>query len=154
MTRAEIHRRFVSRFCPEQPAKQIRENDLIHTEAHLGVLFPDAYRRFIVSYGPVATPSILETMVDAKPGGWDVSWFFAPAECVETTESYRHAGMSDRLVAFASDCMGNVFCFEESTLLDARRDDAPVWLFDHDYCKDSRLADSFDEWLTIYLNLP
>jgi len=49
--------------------------------------------------------------------------------------------------------MGNVFCFEEDDLLDARPDDVPIWFFDHDFCSDRRLSDSLDSWLATYLTL-
>ena len=92
--------------------------------------------------------------MDAEADLWDITSFHTPSECVEATESYRSAGMSDRLVAFASDSGGNVFCFAERDLLDARPDDASVWFFDHDVNEEKQLSESFDAWLASYFSLP
>jgi hypothetical protein len=35
----------------------------------------------------------------------------------------------------------------------ARHDDAPIWFFDHEYCSDERIHDSFDSWLASYFSL-
>jgi hypothetical protein len=46
-----------------------------------------------------------------------------------------------------------LFCFRGPNANGARPDDAPIWLFDHDFCKESKVADSFDSWLLSYLKL-
>jgi len=156
MTRVEIQQKFVTRFgvTPPTPSPPIAETDLDRAEFQLGIVFPRAYRQFVLTYGPVWTPNILQITVDHQCETWDISWFFTPSECVEDTRLYRSGSMSERLVAFASDCMGNSFCFDQSDLFDARPDDAAVWFFDHDYCQDSKLSDTFDQWLTTYVHLP
>lgn len=92
--------------------------------------------------------------MDTEADLWDVMLFHTPSECVEATETYRSAGMSDRLIAFATDSAGNMFCFDEGDLLDGRPDDAPVWFFDHDFNEDEQLAESFDAWMSSYFSLP
>jgi hypothetical protein len=61
--------------------------------------------------------------------------------------------MSEQLVEFASDSMGNLFCFRRVAPDSPRADDAEVWFFDHEFCRDSKVADSFDAWLLSYLKL-
>lgn len=75
------------------------------------------------------------------------------AEVREGTKSYRSAGMPEHLIGFASDSMGNLFCFRRVTPASPRADDAEVWFFDHEFCGESRVASGFDEWLLSYLRL-
>ena len=108
----------------------------------------------MLHHGAVRSPTLPGLIVDAEADLWDVASFHTPSECVEATEAYRTAGMSERLIAFATNSAGNVFCFDEGDLLDARPDDAPVWFFDHDFDEDKKLAESFDAWLGSYFSLP
>jgi hypothetical protein len=152
MTRAERHRQFVDRFTDGCPKVAVSGSEFLRAEAALGVRFPEAYQSFITTYGPVFTPGVLDAVVDNGLGR-DVAELFAPLICVETTEDYRLAGMPHRLVTFARDCMGNVFCFERDELDADRPDDATIWFFDHDFCKASIASESFDTWLTSFLDL-
>jgi hypothetical protein len=153
MTRTETHQNFVTRFCADG-AEPIARAELDRAEDRLGILFPSAYREFVLVRGAARSHTLLGLIVDAEVDLWDVMSFHTPSECVEASETYRSAGMSERLVAFATDSAGNVFCFDEGDLLDARPDDAPVWFFDHDFNEDKQLADSFDAWLSSYFSLP
>jgi hypothetical protein len=79
---------------------------------------------------------------------------FIPApELIEVSESFWPAGMRSELIAIAMDCMGSYFCFLRSDLLGKRPDDAAVWFFDHDYCSDEQIFESFDSWLAAYFRL-
>jgi len=52
----------------------------------------------------------------------------------------------------ASDSGGNVFGFRQQR--DASRpDDAPLLVFDHDFCKVHIEADSFDSWIASFLTM-
>ena len=67
---------------------------------------------------------------------------------------YWSGGMSPELVGFAGDGMGNLFCFRRLGTAADRPDDAPVWLFDHEFPdRDVQIALSFDDWLTSFLAL-
>ena len=67
------------------------------------------------------------------------------------TSAYWQAGMPDNVVAFASDCMGNLFAFSRD-LHDVAPDDAPVLFFDHDFMTVETVADSFDAFLSWFLD--
>ena len=153
MTRTETHQYFNARFCADG-AEVISEEALDRAEDQLGILFPAAYREFALARGATRSHTLLSLIVAAEADLWDIDSFHTPSECVEATELYRSAGMSDRLVAFASDSAGNMFCFEERDLLEVRPDDSPVWFFDHDYNADNQWAGSFDAWLASYFSLP
>lgn len=48
----------------------------------------------------------------------------------------------------------NLFCFRRLGAGAARPDDAPIWLFDHEFPdKNCHIARSFDEWLVSFLAL-
>jgi len=153
MTRIETHQHFVTRFCGKD-AERVTEASLDAAEDQLGILFSSAYREFVLARGAVRSHTLLDLIVDAEADLWEIASFYTPLECVETTDSYRSAGMSERLIAIAGDSAGNVFCFDERDLLDARPDDVPVWFFDHDLDEDKQLAVSFDAWLASYFSLP
>jgi hypothetical protein len=154
MNRAEIHSTFVNRFFRASAGKQANVAELDNVEKHFGVLYPSAYREFVLKYGAISAGfSMLGIIVKNEAELWDIQSFFSPRECVSSTEMYHSGGMSSRLVAFAMDSMANVFCFERNDLTGTRQNDVPVWFFDHDFCTDSRLSDSFDSWLSCYLEL-
>lgn len=58
-------------------------------------------------------------------------------------------GLSDRKIAFASDCMGNLFVFD----CEATYGTSQVWFFDHDTGDTSWVALSFAHWLQSYVDL-
>jgi hypothetical protein len=149
----QTHQHFVDRFCPND-AEPVARAALDGAEEQVGILFPTAYREFILVHGAAQSHNLLSLIVDNEGDLWDVHSFHTPPDCVGTTECYRSAGMSNRLIAFASDSGGNVFCFDERDLLDSRPDDAPVWFFDHDFNEDKQLSESFDTWLASYFSLP
>ena len=131
-----------------------RENGARPSRGSAWYSVPDCLSRVCFGLRRSSSHTLLGLIVDAEADLWDITSFHTPSECVEATESYRSAGMSDRLVAFASDSGGNVFCFAERDLLDARPDDASVWFFDHDVNEEKQLSESFDAWLASYFSLP
>lgn len=150
--RATIFQEFVGRFCPQKVALS-KVDAIDDVEESLGVVFPQAYREFLLNQGAVHPSRLLDLVVDQESELWDIQCFLTPDEVAETTELYRSGGMSERLIVFANDSMGNVFCFAEEDLLDARPEDAPVWFFDHDFCEDEKLAETFAGFLAEYLRL-
>lgn len=157
MTRFEIQSAFVTRFASEgmSPRSSISDVELNRAEVALGVKFPDAYRRFAVTFGAVWTPIILESIPeDTTEEYFDVQQFTPGSELVQATELYWSGGMISDLIGFASDCMGNLFCFRRDDISAGRPDDCPIWLFDHEYCSERQFMDSFDSFLARYLTLP
>lgn len=153
MTRAKIHQAFVSRFHEGEPPVAVAASNFARAEQALATVFPESYISFMGTHGAVHTPSLLSLIVDGQHEQWDVLAFLEMEEVVEGTRGYWSAGMSEQLVGFASDSMGNMFCFRRMALGTPRADDAGVWFFDHDLCSDRTVADGFDEWLLSYLKL-
>ena len=154
MTRAQIHEQFVSEFHDGSSVATVTASDLATVERELSIVLPESYRSFILTHGTVRASSLLDLVVDLDAELWAISDFIAPAEIVSDSRLYWSGGMSDQLVGFAGDDMGNMFCLRRSSVSSSRPDDAPVLFFDHEFCDHNRqLADSFDSWLFSYLKL-
>jgi hypothetical protein len=154
MTRAQIHEQFVSEFRDSSPVTPVAASDLVTVERELEIVLPESYRSFILTHGTVHTPSLLDLIVDLDVELWALRGFIVPADIIRDSRLCWSGGMSDELVGFAGDDMGNMFCFRRSPISTSRPDDASVWFFDHEFCDHiSELADSFDSWLFSYLKL-
>lgn len=127
--------------------------DIQRVEQELSTVLPQAYITFMQAHGAVRTPSLLSLIADGRHEQWDVMALSELAEVSADTKSYWSAGMPEHLIGFASDSMGNLFCFRRVAPASPRADDAEVWFFDHEFCSESRLANGFDEWLLSYLKL-
>lgn len=150
MNRLDTHASFVDRFSEKLPLIPFSAEDADRIGAALQVVLPVSYLTFIKKYGAIRCDGMLDLIVDQEPGLWDIASFLPPSEMAETTLGYVDAGMREGLICFASDCMGNMFCFQKEEI-QKPVDDATVWLFDHDFCKDRHIAPSFDAWLDSYL---
>jgi hypothetical protein len=153
MTRAELHEHFVRRYVATATAQPLRPERLAEIEHALGVHFPAAFREFLTQHGAVRLDPALVRAIAYHVDLWDIRSFLTEMELLDVGRFYANAGMRSSLVGFASDTMGNLFCFERIDL-EQPRDDAPVWFFDHEFAEDSKLADGFDAWLGRYVELP
>ena len=157
--RSEVHTAFVKRFAfpPLKVPPPVSTDDIHAVEEELQTTFPAAFVSFLVAHGPIFTPDILGVIVDAQEAGarteaFDVREFFSPAEMTKTYRMYVGGGMDESLIPFAMDSGGSVFGFRRSKSL-VRPDDCPVLFFDHDYCRVRAEADSFDQWLSRFVDL-
>lgn len=106
---------------------------------------PADYRSAVLQLGlPRPTIALLDAIVDQELDLRDVSDFLSPAEVVSVTEDWRALGLPEELVAFATDCMGNLFCFP--TAADTGGP-VPVLFFDHDARTVEVIAPSFIIWI-------
>jgi cell wall assembly regulator SMI1 len=153
MTQASIHQSFVSEFHQGEPRVPATALDIDRAERELATVLPKSYITFMQTQGAVQTPSLLSLIVDGEHQQWDVMAISEITELIEGTKGYWSAGMSEKLVGFATDSMGNLFCFRRVAPETPRAEDAEVLFFDHEFCSDSKVADSFDEWLLSYLKL-
>jgi hypothetical protein len=153
MTRASIHEAFVSAFHRGENQGPVDFAEIQRIERELVTVLPQSYVTFMQTYGSIHTPSLLELIVDGMHDMRDVMVISEVDEVIDGTKAYWSAGMSEQLVGFASDSMGNLFCFRRVPHGANRMDDVEVWFFDHDFCREKRIAASFDEWLASFLKL-
>lgn len=142
---------FALKWChPEYRPLPIQSLQLDEAESALGLSLPPAYRTAVLEVGlPRPTASLLHSIVETSADLHDVAEFLNPAEIVCSTQEWRELGLPSHLIAFASDCMGNLFGFDG---LKATDQDG-VWFYDHDSGETRSVAPSFEEWLKPYLDL-
>ena len=144
-----LHRHFIERFQREEMTQAVSSTAIEQIASMLNVLLPAAYRDFLETYGPVYTPDILDLIVLRNARLADIQQFQSIEDVIDSSQSIEAKGC----LAFATDCSGNLFCFKSLSNILPAPDDAPVWLFDHETGKASKVAKSFDAWLSQYTNL-
>lgn len=99
------------------PPDPVVESDLRRVEQHLDMRLPDDYRQAVLTVGlPRPTIALLDAIVERELDLHDVSNFYSPQEIIEETTDWHEIGMPEKLIAFASDCCGNKFCFHSDLI--------------------------------------
>jgi hypothetical protein len=130
---------------PESASDTVSAGELDRAEERLRTHFPADYRNAVLQFGlPRPTIELLNAIVDRQLDVRDVSDFLSPAEIVTVTEDWRDLGLPEELVAFAADCVGNLYCFPTQ---DEPREASPVFFFDHDNRAIEVVAPSFTRWI-------
>lgn len=152
LDQSELFEAFVSRWRVDTSSDvETTDEGLSLVEDQLSFRFPQAYVQFTNSHGFPYTPDILDTIVDSELDLTEINNFENPSQMLESTRAYEKSGMPAGFIAIASDSMGNLFLFK---LAECRGDaDAPIWLFDHDFGSMEKVAPSFAEWLSRYVDL-
>ncbi len=123
----------------------VSEGELESAEGRLDTRLPADYRNAVLQVGlPRPTSALLDAIVDRELDLRDVSEFLSPADLVSVTEGWRDLGLPEELVAFATDCMGNLFCFPTAAEAGGP---VPVFFFDHDDRSVDVIAPSFTHWI-------
>jgi hypothetical protein len=147
--RQKLQQHFIERFLRGETPQAVSSTAIEQVASTLNVLLPASYCDFLETHGPAYTPDILDLAVLRKSPLIAVQEFLAPTEVIESSVTIGVKGC----VAFASDCSGNLFCFKRLPKAEPRPDDAPVWLFDHETGKTSKVAPAFDTWLSNFTQL-
>ena len=136
---------------PDSPPRPVSDEQLDAVETHFGFTFPTDYRSAVLRYGLVS-PSIalLDTIVERELDLADLSELLEPDEMIASTETWREMGLPPTMVAFASDCCGNLFCFDAEGAGSAA---GSVFLFDYDRGTTRRIAPSFERWIDTFCSL-
>lgn len=130
---------------PDYAPAAVSEEELEGAERRLLTRLPADYRNAVLEFGlPQPTIELLDAIVDRELDLRDVSDFLNPAEMVTVSEDWRDLGLPEELVAFATDCMGNLFCFLDEADASGER---PVFFFDHDSKEVEVIATSFSHWI-------
>jgi len=136
---------------PDHAPEPVMEDKLAAAEGVLKARLPSDYREAILEFGlPRPTIALLDTICDRNLDLDDVSDFFSPQDIVAHTEDWRDLGLPEELIAFANDCMGNLFCFAADP---SNNSEQPVFLWDHDDKSVETVAPSFTRWIENYCSL-
>lgn len=132
----------------DYPPDIVSADALERAEQDLQFRFPADYRSAVLQSGlPRPTIDLLDTIVDRNLDLPDVSDFLSPSDVIAVTRDWRPLGLPANLVAFATDCMGNLFCFAADT---GAGEASPIFLFDHDEKSVDLIAHSFTGWIEGY----
>lgn len=135
----------------DYPPTPVPEDLLASVEQRLGVRFPIDYREAVLSVGlPWPTIALLDAIVERELDVHSLSELFSPQEIIEDTIAWRALGMPEQLIAFASDDLGNKFCFDANRLREGGTDGYAIWFFDHDFGSVDQIAESFDAWISAF----
>jgi hypothetical protein len=93
------------------------------------------------------TLALLDAIVDRSLDIHCLGDFYAPAVIVEQTLAWREIGMPEHLIAFASDGMGNMFCFDRNRLISGASNSEAILFFDHDFGTVEVVALDFHAWI-------
>ena len=133
---------------PDYKPDPVSKGELDSAEGRLDTRLPADYRTAVLQVGlPRPTIALLDAIVDRELDLKDVSEFLSPAEIVSVTEDWRDLGLPEQLVAFATDSMGNLFCFP--TAVNTAKQ-VPVFFFDHDARTMDVIAPSFTQWIEVF----
>jgi hypothetical protein len=142
--------RFVSLWThPEYPPSPVKASELDMVEQRFSFQLPRSYKEDVLRVGlPQTTIALLNVICDGQLDLSDINDFLRPAQIVEKTEAWHEIGFPRDLVAFATDCMGNLFAFSRSV-----QGESGVWFFDHDFNEVSEVSDDFRSWIEDYCNI-
>lgn len=151
MSNIEIIKQFISAWSASEEQPKASEQDVKDAESVLGFSLPKGYVDIVTKYGSVYCPDLLDAIVEEEADISDVQNFDLPEDLLKNTEMYIGMGMPEGFVCFASDCMGNMFCFKSEEC--KGQPESGIWFFDHDFCEIEKIFDNFYEWLEAYIAL-
>jgi hypothetical protein len=134
---------------PDYPPKRVRESELKEVEDRFQFVFPKPYKDEVLRIGlPSTTIALLSFIVDRRLDMADGSDFFDGRSMIETTEGWHELGLPKNLVAFAKDCMGNLFAFSRES-----SGESAVWFYDHDFDEVTEVSEDFLSWVESYCKI-
>jgi hypothetical protein len=144
----EYQRTFFNRFgvnSQKSPAKPFQLEEFNSMEERLNIEFPRSYKYFALTYGNIWTPNILDLIDEMGIEIADVQEFWNAERIVFDKENEWTSNI-ESLIPFASDCMGNIFCFAVEDLK-SKKDDCNIYFYDHDFDTIENLSISFEQWI-------
>lgn len=136
------------------PPDPVSEGDLSQVEFRFGVRLPEDYRSAVLRVGlPRPKLALLSAIVERELELQGIGNFYAPSEIIESTLAWHAISMPANLIAFASDGMGNKFCFDADRLKKRADGSAAIWFFDHDFETVECVAPSFTAWIEAYCDV-
>lgn len=137
--------KFVNKWVVDSKKDPEIEQKIVSLEKTYGVTFPSKYISLLKEANPIYCPDLLDYISDNDMGIYDVQDFIDPSKIREETDEYINGGMLNGYIGFALDCMGNMFCFKYDELKE--KEEAKIYIFDHDFCEINEVADSFSKWI-------
>ena len=130
----------------------ISSDDITELESKLGTPLPDSYKYLLMSYGLVHTPNVLTKIIDLNADISEVQDFLSLDDVFTLSQLYEMGGMPKGHILFASDCKGNMFCFNKNDC-EHNQTDAPVLFYDYALGTIHPISPSFTQWLEAFNQL-
>ncbi|MGI1679862.1 MAG: SMI1/KNR4 family protein [Cellvibrionaceae bacterium] len=137
-----IFNEFADKWIHMKSVEKESDDSIRDVEKSFQVKLPDTFKYFVKEYGSAYCPGLLGAIVEGEYDLYDVQNFENLRKINESTEAYLKGGMPSGFIAFANDCMGNIFCFKTSELNDDPNKSG-VWFFDHDVMEMKNVAPNF-----------
>ena len=139
-------KQFVERFNKSDEAKLTSQIDIDKLENEFKIFLPDDYNFFLLNFGNIWTPEILDLVVDKELDINDVQDFWGIDKIIYDKKNEWASKVFPEIIPFASDCMGNIFAFMSNDLR-LPRETAEIYFFDHDFNTVEKISPSFKNWL-------
>ncbi len=142
-------KQFVERFNQSDKAKPSTPNEIETLEQLIGICLPDDYKSFILVFGNIWTPGILDLIVDNKLDIYDVAQFWTIDKIIYDKQNEWTSHVSPEIIPIASDSSGNIFAFLKQDL-NISLNTANIYFYDHDFDTVEIIAESFTGWIDAY----
>ncbi|MEW4924421.1 SMI1/KNR4 family protein [Algibacter sp. 2305UL17-15] len=142
----DIFKEFSNKYNKNEDIKKASESDIKNLESEFSIYLPSDFKTFILNFGDLWTPDILDLVVDNEIDLNDVQQFWNIESIIFDKKNEWTSQISTDIIPFASDCMGSIFGFLTSDL-NERKESVSVYFFDHDFNTVEKKSDSFSEWI-------
>jgi hypothetical protein len=142
----EVFQEFATKYNNSEEVKKITKSEIQKLESEFDIYLPDDYKIFLLNFGNLWTPDILDIIVDNELDLNDVQQFWDVESIIFDKKNEFTSQMSIDMIPFASDCMGSIFGFLTFDLKE-KRENCAVYFFDHDLEKVEKISNSFTEWI-------
>lgn len=141
--------KFVKKWNKNESLTPGASKDISDVEQSLNITLPSSYKYLVTRYGDIYAPDLLDAIVDEEYDLNDLQNFELPTQALKDTKAWQETGLPPGFYAFASDCMGNMFCFKNSEC-QSENQEPPIWFFDHDFVEIEKIAENLTAWLDSY----
>jgi|SRR6185312_90991 len=138
--------KFVERFNKSDDAKPSTQIDIDTLEKELNIYLPNDYKTFLINFGNIWTPNILDLIVDQELELNDVQDFWDMNKIIYDKRNEWTAQVQTDIIPFASDCMGNIFAFLTNEIK-SPTETANIYFYDHDFETVEKISPSFKNWI-------
>jgi len=147
-----IFKTFYDQYNKNEFSKGELENDINQFEKDYSIRFPDDFRKFLLEFGNLWTPNILDLIVDNDSDLNDIQDFWKIERIRYDKAKEWTAQLEFDLIPIASDSMGNIIGYSTKEITYINQN-STLYFFDHDFDTIEPINKSFTEMLKSYLVL-
>ncbi len=140
----DIFSHFVERFNKKDSNVPESESNIMEFENKFNIKLPADFRNFLLKYGSVWTPDVLDIIVEKELDFAEVQNFWDIESMTKDKKEEWTSQLDVDLIPFASDCMGNIYAFKADEIGE-KKDKALVYFFDHDFDTVEAINESFTD---------